>query len=43
MFWFCFASFTQIKSKLAGKRLETLSEPLITLASDTYTETELAT
>lgn len=33
----------QIKAKLSGKRLERLDEPLISLASDTYTESELAT
>lgn len=33
----------EIKSKLSGKRLETLNDPLISLASDTYTESELAT
>lgn len=33
----------QIKTKLAGKRLETLNEQLIAPASDTYTESELAT
>lgn len=33
----------EIKTKLSGKRLETLNEPLTSLASDTYTETELAT
>lgn len=32
-----------IKSKLSGKRLETLDDSLVSLASDTYTETELAT
>lgn len=33
----------EIKTKLAGKRLETLDEPFTALASDTYTESELAT
>lgn len=33
----------EIKTKLSGKRLETLNEPLTSLASDTYTESELAT
>lgn len=32
----------EIKSKLAGKRLESLDEPLIHLASDTYTIDEMA-
>lgn len=32
----------EIKTKLAGKRLETLDEPLTRLASDTYTEDEMA-
>lgn len=31
----------EIKTKLAGKRLETLDEPLTRLASDTYTEDEI--
>lgn len=35
--------YFQIKTKLAGKKLESLAEPLISLASDTYTESELAT
>lgn len=33
----------EIKTKLAGKRLETLEDTRIQLASDTYTEVELAT
>lgn len=33
----------EIKAKLAGKRLESLGEPLIAPASDTYTEQEMAT
>lgn len=32
----------EIKTKLAGKRLESLDEPLIHLARDTYTEDEMA-
>lgn len=32
----------EIKTKLAGKRLETLADTQITLASDTLTETEMA-
>lgn len=32
----------EIKTKLAGKRLETLADTTITLASDTFTETEIA-
>lgn len=32
----------EIKTKLAGKRLETLADTQITLASDTLTETEIA-
>lgn len=32
----------EIKTKLAGKRLERLDEPMIHLASDTYTEAEMA-
>lgn len=32
----------EIKSKLSGKRLETLNEPILRLVSDNYTEDEMA-
>lgn len=38
----CDLTFFQIKTKLAGKRLESLNEPILKLASDVYTDDEIA-